>query len=104
MSTNRTWLASVAAAIALAAGVAGFASPAAAHARSWQHSSLDVRVAVGVDGVSAAFGPDQKRSFGAASRVDAVLIEDAAHDLALHRNAPRTNDLVSRWALLSIRK
>ncbi|MFG1844564.1 hypothetical protein [Micromonospora carbonacea] len=100
MNTNRTWLASVAAAIALATGVAGFASPAAAHARPWQHSSLDVRV----DGVSAAFGPDQKRSFGAASRVDAVVIEDAAHDLALHRNAPRTNDLVNRWALLSIRK
>ncbi|MFG1803062.1 hypothetical protein ACGFI4_23250 [Micromonospora carbonacea] len=100
MNTNRTWLASVAAAIALATGVAGFASPAAAHARPWQHSSLNVPV----DGVSAAFGPDQKRSFGAASRVDAVVIEDAAHDLALHRNAPRTNDLVNRWALLSIRE
>ncbi|MDG4815043.1 alpha/beta fold hydrolase [Micromonospora sp. WMMD956] len=57
-----------------------------------------------VGGDPAAFGADQKRSFGAASRVDAVVIEDAAHDLALHRNAPRTNDLVNRWALLSIRK
>lgn len=46
----------------------------------------------------AAFGPDQKRAFGAAPRVDAVLVEDAAHDLALHRNAARTNDLINRWA------
>jgi hypothetical protein len=42
--------------------------------------------------------PDQKGAFGAAPSVDAVLIKDAAHELALHRNAPQTNDLINRWA------
>ncbi len=45
-----------------------------------------------------AFVPEQKRAFSAAVRVDAVVIKNAAHDLALHRNAPRTSDLVNRWA------
>ncbi|GGP65631.1 alpha/beta hydrolase [Saccharothrix coeruleofusca] len=45
-----------------------------------------------------AFAPDQERAFGAAPRVDAVVVEDAAHNLALHRNATRTNDLINRWA------
>ncbi|MDP9793119.1 alpha-beta hydrolase superfamily lysophospholipase [Catenuloplanes nepalensis] len=46
----------------------------------------------------AAFAPDQRRAFTAAPAVDAVLIDDAAHDLALHRNAPRTTALIDRWA------
>jgi alpha-beta hydrolase superfamily lysophospholipase len=45
-----------------------------------------------------AFVPDQKRAFSSASRVDVVLIKNAAHDLALHRNAVQTNDLINRWA------
>ena len=49
-----------------------------------------------------AFVPDQKRAFSSASRVDAVLIKDAAHDLALHRNAVQTNDLINRWAAASL--
>ncbi|MFI0795113.1 hypothetical protein ACH4OY_20890 [Micromonospora rubida] len=40
-----------------------------------------------------AFVPDQKRAFSSASRVNVVLITNAAHDLALHRNAVQTNDL-----------
>jgi hypothetical protein len=30
--------------------------------------------------------------------VDTVLIKDAAHELALHYNAPQTNDLINGWA------
>jgi pimeloyl-ACP methyl ester carboxylesterase len=46
----------------------------------------------------AAFEPDQKSAFGAAASVQAVLIPNAAHDLALHRNAPFTTALINRWA------
>ncbi|PRY29291.1 alpha/beta hydrolase [Pseudosporangium ferrugineum] len=50
-----------------------------------------------------AFVPDQKRAFGAARKVSAVLITNAAHDLALHRNAATTNALINRWAAASQR-
>ncbi|MTD58870.1 alpha/beta hydrolase [Amycolatopsis pithecellobii] len=46
----------------------------------------------------AAFEPDQKSAFGDATTVQAVLIPNAAHDLALHRNAPFTTALIDRWA------
>ena len=50
----------------------------------------------------AAFEPDQKRTFGLAPSVDAVLVEDAAHVLALQRNAAETSALINRWAATHI--
>jgi pimeloyl-ACP methyl ester carboxylesterase len=46
----------------------------------------------------AAFEPDQKNAFEAAASVQAVLIPNAAHDLALHRNAGFTTALINQWA------
>ncbi|PRY38883.1 alpha/beta hydrolase [Umezawaea tangerina] len=45
-----------------------------------------------------AFEPDQKNAFAAATDVRVHLIPNAAHDLALHRNAPFTTALIDRWA------
>lgn len=46
----------------------------------------------------AAFEPDQETAFAAATSVQAELIPNAGHDLALHRNAPITTALINRWA------
>jgi pimeloyl-ACP methyl ester carboxylesterase len=46
----------------------------------------------------AAFKPDQKNAFEAAVSVEAVLIPNAAHDPALHRNAGFTTALINQWA------
>ncbi|MET1073652.1 MAG: alpha/beta fold hydrolase [Umezawaea sp.] len=50
----------------------------------------------------AAFAPDQRSAFAAAADVRVELIRDAAHDLALHRNAPSTTALIDRWASSAI--
>lgn len=50
----------------------------------------------------AAFTPDQKSAFGAAASVQAVLIPNAGHNLALHRNASSTTALINRWASFAI--
>jgi pimeloyl-ACP methyl ester carboxylesterase len=47
----------------------------------------------------ADFAPVQRQTFAAAVSVDAVLIHDAGHDLALQRNATHTNATISRWAV-----
>ncbi|WJK40846.1 alpha/beta fold hydrolase [Solwaraspora sp. WMMA2056] len=47
----------------------------------------------------AEFALVQRQTFAAAVSVDAVLIRDAGHDLALQRNAPHTNAIINRWAL-----
>ncbi|MEU8129778.1 hypothetical protein AB0B68_21410 [Micromonospora sp. NPDC049049] len=91
MKKMRLWLTTVATAIALAAGInASAPSPAAAHAGDPRHSSMSVRLAVGVDGLSSATIH--------APRVDAVLIKSAAHNLAMHGNAAQTTDLINQWA------
>jgi pimeloyl-ACP methyl ester carboxylesterase len=46
----------------------------------------------------AAFTSDQKNAFAAAKSVNSRLIANAAHDLALQRNAPTTTALIDRWA------
>ncbi|MFG3640805.1 alpha/beta hydrolase [Micromonospora sp. NPDC047762] len=51
-----------------------------------------------VGGDPTAFVPDQKQAFSSARHVDAVLIKNAAHDLAMHRNAAQTTDLINQWA------
>ncbi|MFV2017572.1 alpha/beta hydrolase [Micromonospora sp. LOL_023] len=51
----------------------------------------------------ADFAPVQRQTFAAAVTVDAVLIRNAGHDLALQRNAPLTNALINRWALAHTR-
>lgn len=86
-----------------AAEVPGFAEELVSHAFA-NAVRVPVLVVVGEHdylyrgGDPAAFGPDQASAFVAADGVRAVLIPDAAHDLALHRNAPSTTALINRWA------
>ncbi len=50
----------------------------------------------------AAFEPDPRSAFAAAADVRTVLVPDAAHDLALHRNAPFTTGVIHRWAAAAV--